>query len=189
MLEKNENAIGVVSHIVGQRRYTVKIIGESDHAGTTPMSYRKDAVGFASEFISFLTKKAKGMDPGLVATVGRMDVKPNVPNVIAGEVELSLDIRHHEEEVLERFCKEIFSTLDSLASKVEMKLEVSQWMDVKPVAMDSEMNRLVRKVAEDKNIPYQDIISGAGHDAQVFGSFCPTCLMFVPSKGGDQPLA
>ncbi|MCM3675923.1 MULTISPECIES: peptidase dimerization domain-containing protein [Peribacillus] len=139
-----DGAYGVVSHIVGQRRNTVKIIGESEHAGTTPMSYRKDAVGFASEFISFLTKKAKGMDPGLVATVGRMDVKPNVPNVIAGEVEFSLDIRHHKETVLERFCKEIFSTFDSLAKEAEMKLEVSQWMDVEPVAMDPEMNRLVR---------------------------------------------
>ncbi|MFJ7508609.1 allantoate deiminase [Peribacillus simplex] len=184
VLEKNENTIGVVSHIVGQRRYTVKITGESNHAGTTPMSYRKDAVGLASEFISFLTKKAKGMDPDLVATVGRMDVKPNVPNVIAGEVEFSLDIRHHEEVVLEGFCKEIFSTFDSLAKEAEMKLEVSQWMDVKPVEMDREMNRLVRKIAGDKNIPYQDMVSGAGHDAQVFGSFCPTCLLFVPSKGG-----
>ncbi|MFF2854911.1 allantoate deiminase [Peribacillus sp. NPDC058002] len=184
VLEKNENTIGVVSHIVGQRRYTVKIIGESDHAGTTPMSSRKDAVGFASEFISFLTKKAKDMDPGLVATVGRMDVNPNVPNVIAGEVEFSLDIRHYEEVILERYCQEIFSTFDSLAKEGEMKLEVSQWMDVKPVAMDREMNRLVRKIAEDKNIPFQDMVSGAGHDAQVFGSYCPTCLLFVPSKGG-----
>ncbi|MDM5219301.1 allantoate deiminase [Peribacillus sp. NJ11] len=184
VLEKNENTIGVVSHIVGQRRYTVKIIGESNHAGTTPMSYRKDAVSAAAEFISFLTKKAKGMDSDLVATVGRMDVEPNVPNVIAGEVEFSLDIRHHEEVILDRFCKEIFAAFDALAKEADMKMEISQWMDVKPVAMDREMNRLVRKIAEDKNIPYQDMISGAGHDAQVFGSFCPTCLLFVPSNDG-----
>ncbi|MFE4811133.1 hypothetical protein ACFQ9Y_08225 [Peribacillus simplex] len=73
------------------------------------------------------------MDPGLVATLGRMDVKPNVSNVIAGEVEFSLEIRHHEEEVLERFCQEIFSSFDALAKEGGMKLEVSQWMDVKPV--------------------------------------------------------
>ncbi|CAH0190899.1 Allantoate amidohydrolase [Peribacillus sp. Bi96] len=184
VLEKNQNTIGVVSHIVGQRRFTVKIVGESDHAGTTPMSYRKDAVSAASEFISFLTKKAKRMDPDLVATVGRMDVKPNVPNVIAGEVEFSLDIRHHEEVILDKFCQEIFSTFDSLAKEAEMQMEILQWMDVKPVALDMEMNRLVQKIAEDKNTPYQDMVSGAGHDAQVFGSFCPTCLLFVPSQGG-----
>ncbi|MGE7761285.1 allantoate deiminase [Peribacillus sp. NPDC097895] len=184
ILEKNQNTIGVVSHIVGQRRFTVKIVGESDHAGTTPMSYRKDAVSAASECISFLTKRAKRMDRDLVATVGRMDVKPNVPNVIAGEVEFSLDIRHHEELILDKFCQEIFSTFDSLAKEAEMQMEILQWMDVKPVALDMEMNRLVRKIAEDKNTPYQDMVSGAGHDAQVFGSFCPTCLLFVPSQGG-----
>ncbi|MFD6210515.1 allantoate deiminase [Peribacillus sp. NPDC060253] len=184
VLEKNQNTIGVVSHIVGQRRFTVKIVGESDHAGTTPMSYRKDAVSAASEFISFLTKKAKRMNPDLVATVGRMDVKPNVPNVIAGEVEFSLDIRHHEEVILDKFCQEIFSTFDSLAKEAEMQMEILQWMDVKPVALDMEMNRLVQKIAEDKNTPYQDMVSGAGHDAQVFGAFCPTCLLFVPSQGG-----
>ncbi|MFD9626399.1 allantoate deiminase [Peribacillus muralis] len=184
VLEKNQNPLGIVSHIVGQRRYTVKVVGESNHAGTTPMFYRKDAVSTASEFISFLTKKAKGMDPHLVATVGRLDVFPNVPNVIAGEVEFSLDIRHHEEVILDLFCKDIFSSFDGLAKEAGMKLEVSQWMDVKPVAMDMEMNQLASRIAEDKHIPYQNIISGAGHDAQVFGSFCPTCLLFVPSQGG-----
>ncbi|WHY57665.1 hypothetical protein [Peribacillus simplex] len=62
-------------------------------------------------------------------------------------MEISLDIRHHEEEVLERFCKEILSTFEPLAKEGEMKLEVSRWMDVKPVAMDREMNRLVRLAA------------------------------------------
>ncbi|MGG0410315.1 hypothetical protein [Peribacillus simplex] len=60
-------------------------------------------------------------------------------------------------------------------------------MDVKPVAMDWEMNRLVGKIAQEKNISYQDMVSGAGHDAQVFGSFCPACLPFIPRKGGHQP--
>ncbi|MFE4242550.1 hypothetical protein [Peribacillus butanolivorans] len=59
---------------------------------------------------------------------------------------------------------------------------------VKPVEMDVEMNHLVRKIADEKNISYQDIVSGAGHDAQVFGTMCPTCLLFVPSQGGNQPL-
>ncbi|MFD6440858.1 M20 family metallo-hydrolase, partial [Peribacillus sp. NPDC060186] len=115
VLEKSQNTIGVVSHVVGQRRYTVRVVGESNHAGTTPMHYRKDAVGAASEFISLLTKKAKETDSYLVATVGRMEVKPNVPNVIAGEVVFSLDIRHHQEKILDSFCKELFSTFDSFA--------------------------------------------------------------------------
>lgn len=61
--------------------------------------------------------------------------------------------------------------------------QLAEWM-LKPVTMDREVNRLVRKIAEEKNIPYQDMVSGAGHDVQVFGSFCSTCLLFVSSKGG-----
>ena len=184
VLEKNQKTIGVVSHIVGQRRYMIRVLGESNHAGTTPMHYRKDAVSAASEYISFLTKKAKEMNPHLVATVGKLDVLPNVPNVVAGEVAFSLDIRHHQEDVLEAFCEEIFSTFQSHADDRELQLEISQWMDVLPVELNEEMNAMVRSIAEDKRIPYQDIISGAGHDAQVFGSVCPTCLIFVPSRDG-----
>lgn len=184
VLEKNQKTIGVVSHIVGQRRYTIRVLGESNHAGTTPMHYRKDAVSVTSEYIALLTKKAKEMDPHLVATVGKLDVLPNVPNVVAGEVVFSLDIRHHQEDVLDSYCQEIFSTFQSQADDMGIKLEISQWMDVLPVELNGEMNTLVREIAKEKNIPYQDIISGAGHDAQVFGSICPTCLLFIPSQGG-----
>ncbi|MFJ7677145.1 allantoate deiminase [Peribacillus sp. NPDC097198] len=184
ILEKNQKTIGVVSHIVGQRRYTIRVLGESNHAGTTPMHDRRDAVSAASEYISFLTSKAKEMDPHLVATVGKVDVFPNVPNVVAGEVAFSLDIRHHQEDVLDSFCREIFSTFQSHADGNEIQLEVAQWMDVVPVELSTEMNSLVREITENHKIPYQDIISGAGHDAQVFGSICPTCLLFVPSRDG-----
>lgn len=104
--------------------------------------------------------------------------------MIAGEVVFSLDIRHHQETILDSFCKEIFSNFDSFAEEAKIKLEISQWMDVKPVEMDVEMNHLVREIADEKNISYQNIVSGAGHDAQVFGTMCPTCLLFVPSQGG-----
>lgn len=184
VLEKNQNQVGIVSHIVGQRRYTIRIKGESNHAGTTPMQYRKDAVTAASRLISFLTEKTNEVDSGLVATVGRMQVKPNVPNVVAGEVEFSLDIRHHQESVIDQYCGEIFAEFERVTKNQEMELSISQWMDVKPVQMDVQMGELAQKIAEKKNIRYQPIISGAGHDAQVFGDVCPTTLLFVPSQQG-----
>lgn len=184
VLEKNENIIGVVSHIVGQRRYTINILGESNHAGTTPMEYRKDAIIHAAEFISYVTNKAKQTDPHLVATIGKVSVKPNVPNVIAGEVELSLDIRHHQKEVLDVYSKDIFDYITRFASESGITVTVSQWMDVKPVKLNEEMKKWIMEIAESKKIPYQEMVSGAGHDAQVFGSFCPTSLIFVPSKKG-----
>jgi allantoate deiminase len=184
ILERNQKQVGIVTHIVGQRRYTIKIKGESNHAGTTPMSFRKDALCTASHFIAFLTEKAKQVDQSLVATVGRLHVKPNVPNVVAGKVEFSLDIRHHQEKVIEFYCKEIFTEFKRYAESLNIELVISQWMDVKPVKMDEEMCEEAREMAELKNFRYQEMISGAGHDAQVFGPLCPTLLLFVPSMNG-----
>lgn len=184
ILEKNHKQFGIVTHIVGQRRYTVHIKGESNHAGTTPMQDRKDAVSTAAHFISFLTEKAKAVDSQLVATVGRFQVKPNVPNVIAGEVEFSLDIRHHQEAVIDQYCIEIFAEFKRFTESLTMEVSIAQWMDVKPVKMDEEMCNWARKIAEDKNYRYQELISGAGHDAQVFGPVCATSLLFVPSHKG-----
>lgn len=184
VLEKNKKSIGVVTHIVGQRRYQVVIKGESNHAGTTPMLYRKDAIVTASQFISYLTNKAKELDSDLVATVGRMEVSPNVPNVVAGEVEFSLDIRHHKEEVLNQYGEMIFTELKKLAETVQMDIQVSQWMDVQPVPMDGELVKDIKKIAAENNLPFQEMISGAGHDAQVFASNIPTNLIFVPSQDG-----
>ncbi|MDR4947617.1 allantoate deiminase [Neobacillus cucumis] len=184
VLEKNCNQIGVVTHIVGQRRYTIRIKGESNHAGTTPMQYRKDAVSTAAYLISFLTEKTKEWDPHLVATVGKLSVSPNVPNVIAGEVEFSLDIRHHMEEIIDQYCNEIFAEFKQIAENLNIEVSIAQWMDVKPVRMDVKMGDLARRIAKEKNMHYQEMISGAGHDAQVFGNSYPTCLLFVPSQNG-----
>ncbi|OLS40667.1 allantoate deiminase [Bacillus sp. MRMR6] len=184
ILERNQNQVGIVTHIVGQRRYTIQIKGESNHAGTTPMVFRKDALHTASHFISFLTEKAYQVDRSLVATVGRLHVKPNVPNVVAGEVEFSLDIRHHQDDVIESYCNEIFFEFKRYSECLNIELVISQWMDVKPVKMDEEMCEQAREIAELKNLRYQEIISGAGHDAQVFGTTCPTSLLFVPSQNG-----
>jgi allantoate deiminase len=184
ILEKNQNQIGIVTHIVGQRRYSVYIKGESNHAGTTPMQFRKDALSTASHFISYLTQKAKSVDRHLVATVGRLNVKPNIPNVVAGEVEFSLDIRHHQEDVIDSYCNEIFAEFKTFSKSLNIDVDISQWMDVKPVQMDAEMCEWAREIADRKNYRYQETISGAGHDAQVFGPVCPTILLFVPSKNG-----
>ncbi|WP_066047747.1 allantoate deiminase [Robertmurraya korlensis] len=184
ILERNQNQIGIVTHIVGQRRYTICIKGESNHAGTTPMNFRKDAVSTASHLISFLTEKAKHTDPMLVATVGRLNVKPNVPNVVAGEVEFSLDIRHHEEKIIDQYCQSIFTEFKRISDVLNIAIDILQWMDVKPVKMDEEMCEWASEIAEKKQFRFQKMISGAGHDAQVFGGACPTSLLFVPSRGG-----
>ncbi|UOQ50538.1 allantoate deiminase [Gracilibacillus caseinilyticus] len=184
VLEQSKQSLGIVDHIVGQRRFTVQITGESNHAGTTPMPFRKDALCLASRYIHYLTETAKRVDPDLVVTVGKLQVKPNVPNVIAGEAEFSLDVRHYNDSVLDQFCTEFRSYFLSSAEELGMYISMEPWMEVKPVSMDPKLTLLSKKTAIANNISYRSLASGAGHDAQVFGEYCPTALLFVPSDKG-----
>ncbi|MGN1386033.1 MAG: allantoate deiminase [Bacillus sp. (in: firmicutes)] len=184
ILERNQKTIGIVSHIVGQHRFNITINGESNHAGTTPMNYRKDAIALSADFIHFTTNLANESNNDLVATFGKLIAKPNVPNVIADEVQLSLDIRHYDEVYLDQFCEQIFSYLKEKASASDFQVTVTKWMDVEPIAMNEDINSLIEEITVRDRIPYQYIVSGAGHDSQVFGSVCPTALLFVPSASG-----
>ncbi|WP_407269453.1 allantoate deiminase [Radiobacillus sp. PE A8.2] len=184
VLERNQKSLGMVSHIVGQRRFNVCVTGESNHAGTTPMSYRKDAMTAAAKLISYIAEQASQFDPNLVATVGKLNAKPNVPNVIAGEVDFTLDVRHYNQEMVDQFCEKLFTHFQAIAKHTDTAISVSKWMDASPVAMNTELTEMMKTAAEHLGISYQEMISGAGHDAQVFGAYCPTALLFVPSVNG-----
>lgn len=184
VLEKEKKSIGIVSHIVGQRRFSIKVKGESNHAGTTPMPYRKDSMHIAAELITYALKQVTEIDSQLVATVGRILAIPNVPNVIAKEVTFTLDVRHHQEEVLDYYCEKVFACFEQKCKAAGMNVEWEQWLDVKAVAMDDKLTELAYTIVQEMDIPYRKMISGAGHDAQVFGTYCPTALVFVPSVGG-----
>ncbi|NGZ74441.1 allantoate deiminase [Saccharibacillus alkalitolerans] len=184
VLEREGRAVGVVSHIVGQRRYEITVRGESNHAGTTPMRWRRDAMHTAAELIGLLMRRARADKTGLVATVGRMEAKPNVGNVIAREVTFSLDVRHSDAETIRAFCEESFGECEAIAAEHGTTLEYLKWMDEPPVAMDERLRRAAEEVLEREGISHLTMTSGAGHDSQIFGTFCPTALLFVPSRGG-----
>ncbi|OWA37306.1 allantoate amidohydrolase [Saccharibacillus sp. O16] len=184
VLEREGQSIGVVSHIVGQRRYEITVYGESNHAGTTPMRWRHDAMFTAAEMIAALMHRAKGDPDGLVATVGRMEVKPNVGNVIAREVTFSLDVRHSSDEKIGNFCDEAFREFEVIAAEHGTSIVYRKWMDEASVGMDLKLQQAASEVLAREGISYRTMTSGAGHDSQVFGTFCPTALLFVPSRGG-----
>lgn len=184
VLEKEAKTIGIVSHIVGQRRYTITVDGESNHAGTTPMAWRKDAMYAAAKMIQVLIEKGKDMSPDLVVTVGQINIEPNISNVIPRKAIFSLDIRHSEEEVLNHFCQEIFRELELIAGMLQTTLTIDNWMDEKPVKMCGNLNELSEVILGNEKIPYKKMTSGAGHDSQVFGQYIPTLLLFVPSQNG-----
>lgn len=183
-LELGKKTWAPVSHIVGQRRYTISLTGESNHAGTTPMNQRRDAVYATALMVSHVIKMAGEQQNGLVATVGRIEADPNVANVISGKCRFSLDIRHHEVNVLDRFSEEALAFCKETADKAGIQIQINKWMDVPPVKLDQKLMELNLKLAEDAGIPFRKMVSGAGHDSQVFGTFCPTALMFVPSHLG-----
>lgn len=183
-LEREKLSWAAVSDIVGQRRFTIRLSGESNHAGTTPMDRRRDTVYAASLMIAHVISAAKSQQNGLVATVGHIEADPNVANVISGQCRFSLDIRHHQTGWLDRFCRSNFSEFRRIAEREHVVLSIDQWMDAFPVQMNPHLTNLNLRLAGEAGISYKIMVSGAGHDAQIFGAFCPTALMFVPSHQG-----
>ncbi|MCP3028427.1 allantoate deiminase [Halobacillus sp. A5] len=184
VLDQEKISLGLVSHIVGQRRYNISISGESNHAGTTPMHLRKDAMSIAARLIDYAAQKTPHIDSDLVATVGKICAEPNTPNVIAGDVTFSLDIRHHQEPVLKKFIDSFQEYIQETAWENGVSISLTQWMSAAPVQMTPQLLKIAQESAFEQNTSYRVLTSGAGHDAQVFGTHCPTSLIFVPSYKG-----
>ncbi|WP_339245897.1 allantoate deiminase [Paenibacillus sp. FSL F4-0243] len=184
ILEKTDTQIGVVQGIVGQRRYMVKVSGIANHAGTTPMFMRQDALASAVEMLYVLESAAKTAGEPLVATSGKFEVYPNTPNVIPGEVLFTLDIRHSEEDELERFCEKLLAECNEIAVKRGVTLEVTSVLHTVPAPMDTKLSTMLENICRQQGKTYRMMVSGAGHDAQLFAPRCPTAMIFVPSRAG-----
>lgn len=184
VLEKEGIAIGIVETIAGQRRLKFEVIGESNHAGTTPMHMRRDALEGVSMMIQALRQEAIRIGAPLVATVGRLQVQPNVPNVVPGKVVFTVDARHADEQALDRFCRWVMKEFTALADERQLGIQGSEWFREEPVPMNEGLKRHMDEVCGSMAITSKRMISGAGHDAQMFEHICPTAMLFVPSRRG-----
>ncbi|MCO7126942.1 allantoate deiminase [Sporolactobacillus shoreicorticis] len=184
ILEREHLAWAPVSHIVGMKRIIIRLSGQSNHAGTTPMADRRDALYAASQMIFDVVSHAKEQSNGLVATVGQISIRPNVGNVIPGDCTFALDVRHHEYDVLHDFCTKELENFRRIAEKAAVELDIKTWLDDAPVKMDPSMTERHGKIAQRAGVPFKKMVSGAGHDSQIFGVYCPTAMMFVPSHDG-----
>ncbi|MFE5320287.1 allantoate deiminase [Paenibacillus sp. NPDC056579] len=184
VLERESTSIGIVEAIVGQKRFAIQITGEANHAGTTPMRMRKDALAAAAEMIRAVRQSATLHGAPLVATVGRLELEPNVPNVIPGKAAFTVDVRHDDENVLGDFCSRMISEFKEIADYNGVAMAHSLWMDVKPAPMHPALTDLTETICREHRLSYKRMVSGAGHDAQVFQRMCPTAMVFVPSRGG-----
>lgn len=184
VLEREGKEIGVVTSIVGQRRFKIKVSGTANHAGTTPMAYRSDALYAASKMISAVIDSAKAYGDPLVTTSGFISVKPNIANVVPGETDFSLDIRHTDKDFLEKFSGESIAAMEQIARQCGVEIAVNMWMDELPVPMDGAVADCLENVCKKRGANYKVMHSGAGHDSQLMAKYVPTAMLFVPSKDG-----
>lgn len=186
VLETEQKSIGVVNGIVGQKRYTVNLKGEANHAGTTPMGLRKDAVIAFSKIATQLTERARELGDPLVLTFGRVDPIPNTVNVVPGEVTFSIDCRHIDQDALNQFAEEIDACIKRVSEEEGVEHDIDLWMDEAPTLMNEDLVKTIERAAETVvgKSDWKLMSSGAGHDSQIFAHYVPTSMLFVPSING-----
>ncbi|TNV67952.1 allantoate deiminase [Trichococcus shcherbakoviae] len=184
VLENQGLQIGVVNSIAGQRRYTVVLKGQANHAGTTPMGYRRDAVYAFSRICAESIEKARAIGDPLVLTFGKVEPKPNTVNVVPGEVLFTIDCRHTDSDVLIDFTQKLEQRINEIANEMDIEATIDLWMDEAPVPMDANIVAILEEAAKKAHMKYRVMHSGAGHDSQIIAPHYPTAMIFVPSIGG-----
>lgn len=184
VLETEKIPVAVVYSIVGQRRFTVEITGEANHAGTTPMGYRKDSVFAASQMIYEIISMAKKEGDPLVTTVGKIEAEPNIVNVVPGKAIFTIDVRHTNKEVLVNFTEQMVERINQISAEHGVETVVDMWMDADPVPMDANVVQLIENQFKNNELNYKLMHSGAGHDSQIYAPSVPTAMLFVPSRKG-----
>lgn len=183
ILEKHEKDIGIVDTIVGMQRYMVTIQGRADHAGTTPMDMRIDAVEIAAKVISNIGDIARAYE-NAVATVGCIKVFPNEINTIAKNVTFSIDIRSTKQENINSIYEKIKGQIENISRRYTSKYSITNTLCVNPVDMNEEVKEKIEESCIKRNFLYEHINSGAGHDSLPMAEAVDTAMIFVPSKAG-----
>lgn len=180
VLAERKLPVGVVSGIVGQSRLNITFLGQAGHAGTTPMPMRLDALAGTAEFVAF-TEDYALRNPGLVATVGKMDVKPNTSNVIPGQVTCSLDVRHLSDEKRLQAVQDLLHEAHMIAQKRKLGLQHELPLDQKAVICEDRLMESLMEACDFCGIPAFTLPSGAGHDAMVMAQVTDVSMLFVRS--------
>jgi hydantoinase/carbamoylase family amidase len=184
VLERHQVDIGVVTAIAGSRSFRLLFEGAARHAGTTPMTSRRDALLGAARFALLVRETVVGRFPGCVGTVGGIDVEPSAFNVVPGRARLVLELRAPASEQLDSLEAELFAAAHRAAVSEGLGLEIERVGRWDPVKLDAEMQLVIERAADDLGLSTLRLVSGAGHDAQALAPVTPTGMIFVPSVGG-----
>lgn len=183
VLENLQKPLGAVEAIAGQTRMEFCFVGRANHAGTTPMHLRHDAMAAAAEWILCVERIAQDKRE-LVATVGQVEVQPGATNVIAGKARVTLDVRHKTDKIREDAVAALVREAENLAERRGLSIQHSVLLNQKAVAMDdflvSQIEAAIRKTACDP----QRMTSGAGHDAMILAEKIPAAMIFLRSPRG-----
>ncbi len=183
ILESMGKQIGVVEGIVGQRRFNITVKGSANHAGTTPMHLRKDALVAAAKVV--LAVNQIGNTPGQqVATVGKMQLLPNAANVVPGWVEMSLDIRDLSSLHIDSLLQQLRLHLEEIAVETNTQIRLNPALHNEPALAEDYIQNAIAKVSEDVQLSYTYLPSRASHDAQELAQITDMGMIFVPSELG-----
>ncbi|UPM50154.1 Zn-dependent hydrolase [Synechococcus sp. A10-1-5-1] len=184
VLERRGDSIGVVQGVVGQRRFTIRVSGQANHAGTTPMDQRQDALVAASQVVLAVQALALEHPGDPVATVGKFEVWPNAANVVPGEVQCSVDLRDLDPEVLSSLTAELQRRLAFIAEATACSVTMDPQFSVDPTPAAPVLMDAIADAARELGLSHSPLPSRASHDAQELGRRWPMGMVFVPSHRG-----
>ena len=184
VLDEQKIEIGVVEGVQGISWQEITLTGVSNHAGTTPMQYRQDAGLVAAKVSTFVNELALSMAPNQLATVGALELQPNLSNVIPNVAKFTVDLRNPSESELQKAEAKLVAYIAEQAQAHGVAVEKKVLARFAPVHFHPELVDSIEAVAKKNKLSTKRMYSGAGHDAQMFAPHCPTAMIFAPSING-----
>ncbi|MCD9573262.1 Zn-dependent hydrolase [Pseudomonas protegens] len=184
ILEDNAKSIGVVSGGQAIRWLDVQVEGLAAHAGTTPMSLRKDALYGAAQMILAVEQLAADFAPQGLTTVGELSIAKSSRNTIPGLLSFTVDLRHHQDRQIAAMEQQVEGRLQAIAGQRGLKVTISRHWVSPATPFDAECVAAVQQAVDGLGYSQQSIVSGAGHDAILLARYCPTAMVFIPCVGG-----
>jgi len=186
VLEASGSPLAIVSAIAGTAHLEITVTGRPDHAGTTPMDLRHDALVGAAAMVQAVESIASALGRPAVATVGKLRVEPDQINVVPGRVVFTVDLRHPDLGARRALEERIRSLCRTIASERGLGggIAIRMLQERPPVPMHPDVRALLERAATDAGVSPLSLVSGAGHDAQILAARCRVGMVFVPSIGG-----
>jgi len=184
VLETAQKQIGVVQGIVGMQRYQIHITGRPNHAGTTPMDQRQDALVAAAQIVLTVNRLGNRPPRQQVATVGALQVWPNADNIVPGQVQCSLDVRDLNQYVIHDLIDDLKEEIRLIARDTDTQIEIVPQLNVAPSPAVDHIQAIIAEVSGSLGLSHMPMPSRAGHDALEMGRFTDMGMIFVPSEGG-----